>query len=297
MKKIHTFKSCKKVFGNIWFLKKLSKKQKKVLSKARIPKKTNPFFLLKLIEKRKISIFYGNLKAKLLQKYIEQAKKNFGKFGPTFLNLVEKRLDVVLFKINFCNSIFRAKQLISHGKVLVNQKKISIPSHSLRPSDIIQIEKDYHPKLIQAIQNARVGFSKPQSLQTFDFLSPNNGEKVSFKENTQNHYQTRQKHFIQSMCSYNILLDQKTHDDSLNKKPFQKSFSMKMSEKSSLVLTKNLEKVKKSQKIMKKTKINLLKNKAQHVQVSYKILSAVYLFNPQILYFPMEFNVDKISQY
>ncbi|BEI31793.1 ribosomal protein S4 (mitochondrion) [Bryopsis sp. KO-2023] len=92
-------------------------------------------YRFQLQETRKFALVYGNLSKKFLQ---QVAKKTlFSKSVEAFLDLLEKRLDVVVFRAGFCFSIFQSRHLINHKFICVNGNLLTIPSYPCRPGDII----------------------------------------------------------------------------------------------------------------------------------------------------------------
>lgn len=96
-------------------------------------------FGLQLEEKQKLRIHYG-LRENQMRRFVHAAQK--GKNSNWVENLVqilERRLDNILFRAGFASSIAAAKQLVSHGKVLVNGKKVTIRSYSVKQQDVVSL--------------------------------------------------------------------------------------------------------------------------------------------------------------
>jgi len=92
-----------------------------------------------LEERKKCSIAYGSLNKKQMQKLFLQAKKFEGKFDENFVKIVESRLDVALFRICFFPTLFKARQWVNHGHILVNNSVITLPGYQLKGGDIITV--------------------------------------------------------------------------------------------------------------------------------------------------------------
>jgi len=103
-------------------------------------KKTGEFFQ-QLKERKKLSLFYGNLTQKQILNLFNKVKKNKGYFAKNVFSLLERRLDVILYRTGLTKTIAEARQLIRHKKILVNQKIINVPSLLLNPGDFISITK------------------------------------------------------------------------------------------------------------------------------------------------------------
>jgi small subunit ribosomal protein S4 len=122
------------------------------------------FFLFNLKFKKQLKSFYGNLTEKrykaLYLKAINQRKSRNTYLSPMqlFINMLERRLDIVIFRLYFASSIFNAKQLIQHGKILVNGKVITIKSYQVKNGDLIEIDKSIENNVKQNIENANYHF-------------------------------------------------------------------------------------------------------------------------------------------
>ena len=92
-----------------------------------------------LKERKRLSLIYGGLGEKQIQKLALQAKGFDGKFDENFVKIVERRLDVALFRICFFPTVFSAKQWISHKHILVNNSVVTLPGFQLSSGDVITI--------------------------------------------------------------------------------------------------------------------------------------------------------------
>lgn len=92
-----------------------------------------------LREKQKVKRFYGILE-KQFRKYVESAVKTRGNTGEKLLIILEKRLDNVVYRLGFAPTRPAARQLVSHRHVLVNGKKVNIPSFEISVGDIVAID-------------------------------------------------------------------------------------------------------------------------------------------------------------
>jgi small subunit ribosomal protein S4 len=95
-------------------------------------------YLLQLREKQKARRIYGLLERQFRNLY-EQASREPGITGETLLRMLEQRIDNVVFRTNFAASRNQARQFVRHGHVLVNGKRVTIPSYRVRPGDLIAI--------------------------------------------------------------------------------------------------------------------------------------------------------------
>jgi len=95
-------------------------------------------YLLQLREKQKARRIYGLLERQFRNLY-QEASRQPGITGENLLRMLEQRIDNVVFRTNFAASRNQARQLVRHGHVLVNGKRLTIPSSKVRPGDVITI--------------------------------------------------------------------------------------------------------------------------------------------------------------
>ena len=95
-------------------------------------------YLLQLREKQKARRIYGVLERQFRNVYAV-ANRESGITGENLLRMLEQRLDNVVFRTNFAASRNQARQLVRHGQVLVNSKRVTIPSYQVRKGDVVSI--------------------------------------------------------------------------------------------------------------------------------------------------------------
>lgn len=93
-----------------------------------------------LIGKQKLKGYYGNIGEKQFKRYYQEASRRKGDTGKNLLELLERRLDAVVYRMKLAKTVFGAKQLIGHGHVLVNGKRVNIPSYSIQDGDEISVK-------------------------------------------------------------------------------------------------------------------------------------------------------------
>jgi len=96
-------------------------------------------YAIRLEEKQKLRFNYG-ISEKQLMNYIRQAKKIKGATGNILLQLLEMRLDNVIFRLGMAPTIAAARQLVSHKHIMVNQSCVSIPSYQCKPGDVLSVK-------------------------------------------------------------------------------------------------------------------------------------------------------------
>ncbi|MBE5901537.1 MAG: 30S ribosomal protein S4 [Lachnospiraceae bacterium] len=93
---------------------------------------------LQLREKQKAKFIYGVLE-KPFHNYYEKADRQPGMTGPNLMILLERRLDNVIFRLGFARTRREARQIVDHKHVLVNGKKVNIPSYLIKAGDVIEL--------------------------------------------------------------------------------------------------------------------------------------------------------------
>jgi small subunit ribosomal protein S4 len=106
--------------------------------KKKLLKNMSPYGL-RLLEKQKLRFNY-NITERQLLRYIKLAKKLTGSTGELLLSLLEMRLDNTVYRLKMAPTIVAARQLVSHGHILVNKQKINIPSYSCQIKDVISVK-------------------------------------------------------------------------------------------------------------------------------------------------------------
>ena len=101
----------------------------------------------RLIEKQKLRFNYGVTEHQLIS-YFKEAKRKTGSTGTLLLELLEARLDCVVYRLGFATTIPSARQLVNHGHILVNNKKVNIPSFICKSGDVISIKDNANSKKI-----------------------------------------------------------------------------------------------------------------------------------------------------
>ena len=109
---------------------------------------------IQLKEKQKVRFMYGVNERQFHKTFLE-AEKIQGIHGTNFLRLLESRLDNLVYRIGFATTRRGARQLVNHGHVTVNGKKVDIPSYRCKPGDVISLrEKDLNLKVVnESLEN------------------------------------------------------------------------------------------------------------------------------------------------
>tara|TARA_B100000029_G_scaffold40169_2_gene37476 strand:+ start:4611 stop:5225 length:615 start_codon:yes stop_codon:yes gene_type:complete len=112
-------------------------------------------YALQLYAKQKLKKYYGYVTEKQFKKYYKQASAIKGDTGQILIQLLERRLDSVLYRMKFAPTVFAARQFISHGHIKVNGKKINIPSFKISDGDEITLKESFKqiPSVLLAVQS------------------------------------------------------------------------------------------------------------------------------------------------
>ncbi len=98
-------------------------------------------FGLQLRAKQKLKGYYGNITEKSFKRLYTEAVRIKGDTGENLIGLLESRLDAVVYRAKFVATVFAARQFVNHGHVLVNGKKVNIPSYRLKAGDIVEVRE------------------------------------------------------------------------------------------------------------------------------------------------------------
>jgi len=94
---------------------------------------------IQLRAKQKLKGYYGNINERQFRRLYEEAVRRRGDTSENLIELLERRLDAVIYRMKFVSTVFAARQFVNHGHVLVNGKRVNIPSYQLRDGDEIVV--------------------------------------------------------------------------------------------------------------------------------------------------------------
>ena len=120
---------------------------------------------VQLKEKQKVRFMYG-LNERQFRKTFDEAAKLQGIHGTNFLRLLESRLDNLVYRAGFASTRRGARQLVNHGHVTVNGKKVDIPSYRVKVGDVISLKED--DKNLKVVEEALSKISKRVDFITYD---------------------------------------------------------------------------------------------------------------------------------
>ena len=98
---------------------------------------------IQLQAKQKLKSYYGNMSERQFRNLFRKAYKKKGDTGENLVGLLERRLDAVIYRAKFAITVFAARQIINHGKVKVNGRKVNISSYLVSENDEIEIKDSF----------------------------------------------------------------------------------------------------------------------------------------------------------
>ena len=96
---------------------------------------------IQLVAKQKLKGYYGNISEKQFRKYYEEAVRRKGDTSENLIELLERRLDAVVYRLKFAITPFASRQFVNHGHLTVNGWKVNIPSFLVRDGDLIEVRE------------------------------------------------------------------------------------------------------------------------------------------------------------
>jgi len=113
-------------------------------------------FGTQLAAKQRLKGYYGEITEKQFRRLYQEASRRRGDTGENLVGLLERRLDMVIYRLNFVPTIFAARQLVNHGHVNVNGRRLNIASYQVKDGDEIEIraKSKQHPLVLEATQTA-----------------------------------------------------------------------------------------------------------------------------------------------
>ncbi|MBT3361270.1 MAG: 30S ribosomal protein S4 [Rhodospirillales bacterium] len=96
-------------------------------------------FGLQLAAKQKLKGYYGNISERQFRRYYAEASRRRGDTSENLIGILEHRLDAVVYRMKFVPTVFSSRQFVSHGHIMVNGKRVNIPSYQVREGDVVEI--------------------------------------------------------------------------------------------------------------------------------------------------------------
>lgn len=108
-----------------------------------------------LMAKQKLKGYYGNISEKQFHKYYEEAQRRRGDTSENLIQLLERRLDAVVYRMKLVPTVFAARQFVNHGHIKVNGRRVNIPSYQVKDGDVIEVREKSRelPLVLEAVSS------------------------------------------------------------------------------------------------------------------------------------------------
>lgn len=241
-------------------------------------------YTLQLQEYRKLRMFYGSLSKKHLTRYFRLSTKTPGEFSKKFIQLLEHRLDVILYRSHFAPTLASARQLIAHNSIFVNNTRVSSPNYHVKPGDIITIDPKHQDSIRRHLQESLKKAGPRQEIST----PPNHVKK--------------NQAWIHGVLSWLF----STLQDCGAFRFYQTSWVPLVTYK-----RKDLKKFRETPNLFRgpwtlpiiyqgdSNKVFAQKpgTKPLNLEISYKVLSIIFLYAPQRVCYPVLLDFDRLKRY
>ena len=127
-------------------------------------------FGTQLMAKQKLKGYYGNIGERQFRRLYEEASRRRGDTGERLIELLERRLDAVIYRMKFVSTPFAARQFVNHGHIRVNGRRVNIPSYLVKDGDTIEV-KDKSKELAFVLEA-----SKSTERDVPDYLQVDHGK-------------------------------------------------------------------------------------------------------------------------
>ena len=104
------------------------------------PKKQSDYGI-QLMAKQKLKGYYANIGERQFRKYFEEAVRRKGDTSQNLISILETRLDCIVYRMKFASTMFASRQFVNHGHVLVNGRKVNVPSYLVKVGDVIELKE------------------------------------------------------------------------------------------------------------------------------------------------------------
>jgi small subunit ribosomal protein S4 len=109
-----------------------------------------------LMAKQQLKGYYGNITERQFRKIYDEAVRRRGDTSENLIGLLERRLDAAVYRMKFVPTVFAARQIVSHGHVSVNGKRVTIPSYRLKDGDVIELrdKAKQMPLVLESVESS-----------------------------------------------------------------------------------------------------------------------------------------------
>ena len=229
--------------------------------------------LLKLMERNKLRIMYGNIANREVDKLIKRGFSARGGMSDNLFKLLESRIDVFLCRIGFFATIPCARQWIHHGKVLINQKIATTASHMLKAGDIISISTSNLVPLRESLQERSNKLSISNRVEPVASLPSH--ELPPFRASGK-----AKQGGTQLPNDFSKLVRPASHKNATRVPHY-----------------KLAEIARRVPHVARRERLRWFNLKPTYAEISFRCLTAIYLYPPQQVLLPAMVDVEKISKY
>ena len=115
---------------------------------------------IQLMAKQKLKGYYGNIGEKQFRRLYNEAVRRRGDTGENLIQLLERRLDAVVYRMKFAPTPFAARQIVNHGHVMINGRRVNIPSYQVRDGDVVEIrnKSKQMPLILESVSSQERDF-------------------------------------------------------------------------------------------------------------------------------------------
>lgn len=149
-------KICRRLGSNLWGRAKspLAKRESRPGMHGAKRKKVSDFGV-QLMAKQRLKGYYGEITEKQFRRTYEEASSRRGDTAENLVGLLERRLDMIVYRLNFVPTIFAARQIVNHGHIHVNGRRVNIPSYRVREGDLIEVrsKSQQMPLIVEAFNS------------------------------------------------------------------------------------------------------------------------------------------------
>ena len=112
-------------------------------------------FAVQLAAKQKLKGYYGEISEKQFRRLYAEAVRRRGDTLENLVGLLERRLDMVVYRMNFAPTIFAARQIVSHGHIHVNGRRVTVASYRVEDGDTVEVRarSKQHPLILETVQH------------------------------------------------------------------------------------------------------------------------------------------------
>ncbi len=150
------YKICRRLGVNLWGRPKspTNRRDYRPGEHGQRRRKTSDFGA-QLAAKQKLRGYYGNITERQFRKIYREAVQRRGDTGENLIGLLERRLDAVVYRMRFVPTVFAARQFVNHGHILVNGRRVNIPSYRVREGDVIELREKLReiPVVLEAVDS------------------------------------------------------------------------------------------------------------------------------------------------